>query len=749
MLAVAASFLIAGALALGDYGVGFDTRNQRAIGNATLDYLTGDGERAFNQLVNPGDRYYGAILEAPLVLVERILGLEDSRDIHLSRHLLTHLFFLASGVCCYLLVYRLSASRALALLAAALFLLHPRIYVHSFVNSKDVPFLAMFMVTLHLVHRAFRRDTIAAFILCGMGVGLLVNFRILGILLFAAVLALRALDLVTASHARERGRVLLTGCAFALTAILTFHASLPALWTDPASWADPVGQFAEMIRAFNTHPSHFNLFRGELFYAPDGPSLDYVPVWIGITTPPATLLFALAGVLALALHGLHHPRDTLRNGPLRFGLFLLALPIVTTIAVVVLENNIYGAWRHVYFLYAPLLLLAVIGLQWLASPPRGRWTRAGVYALTGAAVAVAIVSMIRIHPYQHIYFNHLTDRAAPEQLASRYAVQYWPLPPRDLLGDIIAEHPSGRLHLAIPHAPSRWLLPARDRERFTVTQDFRSGERNFSTLRDLRPCPVAAPGTYANRLYANTLYCIVDPVAYFGGLRQRALAMEPLDRSRFDAHRVGGVLVYLRDDCDPADLRARTFLHIFPAAPADLPIYSVGFPDHHKEYGFEKRDFTFRDQGARIDGNCVAVASLPGYPIASIRTGQYTPEYAARILRTLGDATPLARSRFDIHFDPGGPILTYVRDGCSAEDAAARFFLHLFPDDARDIPEHQREHGFDNLDFHLGAYGARTTGGRCAAAVPLPRYPIASVRTGQIDGGERLWEVAIALPGRE
>ena len=144
----------------------------------------------------PHDRYYGAAFEAPLaLLLERIIGMEDSRDILLGRYLLTHLVFLAGGVFCYLLVLRMFNSRPLALVALVLFLLHPRIYAHSFFNSKDVPFLAMFMIALWLVHRAFRHDTLGAFVLCGAGVGLLVNLRIMGVILFAAVLALRALDL--------------------------------------------------------------------------------------------------------------------------------------------------------------------------------------------------------------------------------------------------------------------------------------------------------------------------------------------------------------------------------------------------------------------------------------------------------------------------------------------------------------------------------------------------------------------------
>ncbi len=737
-----ALFLLVGAFTLDDSGISADESGQRAIGNAALDFLAGDGERAFGQLRHPSNRYYGAAFEAPLALIGRALGPDDPRAVHLARRLLTHLFFLAGGVACYLLVHRLFGSRALALAAMVLFLLHPRIYAHSFFNSKDAPFLAAFMIALYLMHRAFRRETLGAFVLCGVGIGLLVNLRVMGIALFAAVLALRGLDLLAADGATERKRVLLTAGAFALAAMLTYHASLPALWSDP------FGEFAAQFAALRDQPPRtINLFLGERWYSADGPPLAYVPLWIAITTPPATLLLAALGAAALAGRELRRPRDLLRDGPTRFGLLLIALPVATTVGVVALESNLYNGWRHLYFLYAPLLLLAAFGLRELTRFRRGRWPRAGAYALAGAAIAVAIVSMVRIHPLQHSYFSLFVDRATPERLASRYEMDYWELSARSVLGDILAAHPSGAIRIATDAGRNIGLQTRSDRERIAGSGDFRSGEANFHDLfsRDRLPsCPRSRRGTYAARVYGATIACVVDPVAYFGDLRRDALATAPLDRSRFAAHRVGNTMAYTRDGCSADDMGARFFLRVYPIDPADLPARLWEFPDHYGQYGFEKRDFDFGRYGARIDGDCVAAAPLPDYPIARIETGQYTPAWAGAAHRAVEETAPLARARFDVYSD--GRALTYVRDGCAAEDADARFFLHVHPADPADLPKHRARHGFDNLNFNLRQQGARTDGGSCVAVAPLPQYPIASVRTGQFDGTGELWAAEFALP---
>ena len=740
LMAAGALFLLAGALVFDGYGISVDVDPQRQIGQAALDYLAGDGERAFQQLANPHDRYYGAIFEAPLVVVERILALEDIRDIYLSRHFLTHLFFLAGGVFSYLLVLRMFGSRALALVAMALFLLHPRLYAHSFFNSKDVPFLVAFMVALYLVHRAFRRETLGAFLLCGVGIGLLVNLRIMGIVLFAAVLVLRALDLSEEGRkgeGRSRMRWLATTGAFALAAVLTYYASLPVLWPDP------VGRFAELVETFGAHPSGIeNLFRGERLYPWDGPPFDYVPVWVGITTPPAVLLLAAAGAIALAWRGLRRPRDLLRDTPLRFGLLLIALPVATVTAIVLFGNNVYDHWRQLYFLCAPVLLLAATGLHWLAATPRGRWARPGAYALAGAAIAVTVVSMVRIHPQQDNYFNALTDRTTPERLASRYYVVLRDHSQRVAVASVLAAHPSGRLFVSRPFPD--YLLPADDHERFTPTRDFRSGDRNFHWLHVAAGrCP---GGPHHVRIYANTLRCVVDPVAYFGAVRREAMAGEPVVRARYDVYRDGRGLTWVWDGCPAAEVErfGGFFLHVYPRDAGDLS------PRRRRQgHDFDNLDWVPEHSAARIDGNCVAVALLPDYPIARVRTGQIdlwsaeVPLDYARARREALAREPLARGEFAIYGE--GRTLTYVRDGCTDEEAARPFFLHLYAEDDGDLPDARREHGFDNLDPVLTRNVGRV-GGSCVAIVDLPDYPIARIRTGQHDGTRDIWAVEFAPP---
>ena len=211
-LIAGALFLIAGLAIVDDYGVEGDTDAQRFIAISTFDYVLHDDPGRFQVAA---DRFYGVAFELPLLLLtERALGLEDPRQVYLARCVLTHLFFLLGGFCCYLLALRLSGNRLIALLVMLLFLLSPRLYAHSFFNSKDPVFASAFVMALLFASRAFDKDSLGAYRQCGAAAGLLVNLRIMGAVLVAVVLVFRAWAWFRAEGGAGRRRATATSWGF-------------------------------------------------------------------------------------------------------------------------------------------------------------------------------------------------------------------------------------------------------------------------------------------------------------------------------------------------------------------------------------------------------------------------------------------------------------------------------------------------------------------------------------------------------
>ena len=239
------------------------------------------------------------------------------------------------------------------------------------------------------------------------------------------------------------------------------------------------------------------------------------------------------------------------------------------------------------------------------------------------------------------------------------------------------------------------------------------------------------------------------------GVRDALAAGEPALRAAFDLRLAGGALTWVREECGGEHADLDVFVEIAPLDARDLPA-------DRRAAGFVRRGGAFHEYGVRFDDTCVARFALPDYPIAGVRTGQ---RHGAIVLweasLPAADASfprgastwrdgieaagaPALSSAFDVHLDREARTLTYVREDCAPSDAEARFFLHVVPLDAPDLPEERRASGFDNLDFAFGERGLRYEGA-CLARVALPEYGVARVSTGQFRGGERLWEGEVAV----
>ena len=624
-------FLIAGLAIVDDYGVAPDAANQFLTSINTVNYVL-HGDQTLLQTV---DRFYGSAFELPLLLLmEWVLGLEDPRHIYLTRHVLMHLFFLIGGFCCYLLAFRLSGDRLIALLIMALFLLSPRLYAHSFFNSKDPVFASAFVMALLFASRAFDKDSLGAYRWCGTAAGLLVNLRIMGVVLFAAVLVFRAWAWFRAGGGAGRRVVAATG-VFALWGGVALFISLPYLW------GDPIGRLVEMPAVLADHPIVLHqLFRGQAFSSAALP-WDYLPRWFAISQPLVTLLLGLLGLVALGLAAGGVVRRGAGAGPgaawgaaeLRFGVLLATCFALPLVAFVLLRPNTLHGWRHFYFLHGPFCLLATFALMGLRQLSvrglRKEWLGGAACALTAAGLGAAAVEMTQIHPHQYLYFNFLVDRKTPEGLRERYETDYWNMMLRQGYEWLLKETPEAAINM-VPRRVEALanlnrnvqILPPAARNRFTYDPkrdpDFYVGGSGSirQSLEDSFP-----PVLHRFKVYNNTMLTIstpdlsrVDPAVADGyrALHRAATAGAPAARGGgFDAHLHGDRLAWVKEDCEPGALRQPFRLRLYPADAGRLPTY-------HQKRGY----FTIRASGVRFDGKCLGARRLPDFALTRIRLGQ-------------------------------------------------------------------------------------------------------------------------------
>jgi hypothetical protein len=458
------------------------------------------------RLPNYTDRDYGVAYELPLAILEKISGYQGQKDlgnILRLRHTCTFLVCFAGLIAFYWLATQRLSSWWLGLLATVLLILSPRHFADSFYNFKDSVFLACFLIATATAVAFIRRPSLGQAAWHALACAVALDVRLMALLLPVLTVGLVLFRLLRGEYPEPR-QVLQATLLYVSLVVVLLIAIWPYLWAAP--WTNLVHAFRNM--------SHFRwsfpiLHQGRIL--PGGAPLpwSYALVWIGITTP----LLYLAG-LAVSMGLL--ARQLVRRGWRLFAtdaewqdLLLWALALSPLAAVIVLHSVLYDGWRQLYFVYPPLLLLALRGLvaawQWPLPWPTAQvgWRVVLTGGVAGSLLLLA-GQMVALHPLQNLYFNAMAG-SHPEL---RYEYDYWGLSLRQGLAWIAAhdkrplirvnsnQQTTDRLNLA--------LLPAADRARLVIVPASAEADYFMTTYRyHPQPYPFGTP-VYSLRVGAES-----------------------------------------------------------------------------------------------------------------------------------------------------------------------------------------------------------------------------------------------------
>ncbi len=439
---------ITGLFVFSDYGIYWDEEVQRTqIGTINYNYIvTGDN----TALLANFHKYYGPAFEVLLSAAEDFFNVTEQRSIYLLRHAICFLSFFSAAACFYLVSYKLFKKYSIALLAVVMLVLSPRIFADSFYDSKDLSMLCFCVIAAYTMFLFIEKQTVVTALVHGLFCGFAMDIRIMGVLIPVATVYLFIMQ-------KKRKTV-----PFAVFAAYTLF-SIVAFW--PILWIDPVNNFMEAFRQMSNYPvmGSTNLYMGENVPATDLP-WHYLPVWIGITTP---ILYCLLFILGLFFAAKNIITDFRNTVFLHAILFILFAPIL---AVVVLNSTLYDGWRHVFFIYPFLLLIAVYGFTQLIKIIKNeKVIKAFVYSTVVYIVWILIV-MIKDHPYQNVYFNML----AGNNLQKRYEMDYWGLSYKQGLEYITANDKSEQIYVAVQNLPGILnfnMLPENEKKRVVWTNN--------------------------------------------------------------------------------------------------------------------------------------------------------------------------------------------------------------------------------------------------------------------------------------
>ena len=392
--------LIIGFLTYNDYGITVDEATQRSIAWDWIDYIVNDNDGI---LTSP-DKIFGPAFEVPLFMLETSLfDLDEYHRIYPFRHLMIHLFYLIGAFFFYLIIYSIYQNKRLAFLGTLLLLIHPRIYGHSFYNSKDIPFMVGIILCTYFLVKLCQSNKKRWLISLGVGLGLLINLR------FAGIIYLGIFPLFYLIYQRSVAlKPIFQSGLIILISLISLFLSFPLFWENPFNEL-----FLSLESSSKWTQMNVNLFFGTFHNANDLP-WNYLPVWIGITTPIFILVLFLLGVIKFIV-------KPLSNSSCYSFLFLccLAAPIFL---IIIINSTLYDGWRHLYFVYPFIVLIGVFAINYVITPLiKGVIPAIVFYVLI---LSPTIYFSVINHPNQHVYFNEILPKNN-NYLLKNFERDYW------------------------------------------------------------------------------------------------------------------------------------------------------------------------------------------------------------------------------------------------------------------------------------------------------------------------------------
>ena len=403
--------VIIGLVVYQDYGISWDETIQRDLGNVTYNYVF-KGDQA---LKTYQDKALGTGFELPLVILERCLKLKDSRDIYLMRHMVTHIFFLISAFCGYVLALRLFKNQFIACLGFLLLAFNPRLYAHSFFNSKDIPFLSAFLISMLICHVAFEKNKYGWYFLLGLACGYATSIRSMGIIFLPIIGIFFLIDFFKSIQLKEGVNQVIFRTFLFLTG---FCSMLCLVW--PFLWAAPAKNFIDAFHSLANIPSGGKVLFNGTWYDNEKLPLAYMPVWFTITIPELWLASGIAGFLWIIIAFVKRPLHYLLNAPERNYLLYAACFSGPVIAMIVFHGVNIDDWRHLYFIYPSFVMMVLFAINRLEQG-RGKLI---IQSACMLQIGITSYFMIRNHPFQQVYFNSLVSHEK-EYLRNNFELEYW------------------------------------------------------------------------------------------------------------------------------------------------------------------------------------------------------------------------------------------------------------------------------------------------------------------------------------
>ena len=371
-----------------------------------------------------GLRYYGAGFEFFSALLGQMFGYKT--DEYLGFHDIRHVLLGMIGV--FILLFTGLLAKDLfgwraGVIALILLFVSPRFIGHTIMNPKDIPFTLGYIMSLYFLIR-FLKEIPSPSIksMAGLigGIAIAINIRIGGVLLIIYLIMFCMLFWIYLKYYQKEKRLNNPQSLkefFGKTAIVAGLGYFLGLVFWPFGLINPIKNPYDTLVLFSNYPANIRqLFEGVQIFSVDLPWY-YLPKYLLISNPIVALLGAL--LFCVFLYYIIK-KENVKWTLLSVVLFMAIFPVIY---IIYKQSVVYSGWRHILFVYPPLVVLAAIGWEALIRMVKPQAGKIAVGVVIGAMCLVPLSWMLANHPYQYIYFNELVGGS--KKAYKDYVTDYW------------------------------------------------------------------------------------------------------------------------------------------------------------------------------------------------------------------------------------------------------------------------------------------------------------------------------------
>lgn len=299
-----------------------------------------------------------------------------------------------------------------SLFSMLLLLLFPRFYGDIFNNPIDVPVaFCLALLVLYFIYFVGSRQNLWQQIILGLISAITINQRLILSYLFG--LNLLILFLINIWQKKSLIKTLIKISLISIFTFVFMHLTHPYLFTHPI-----IGLY-EMVVAIKQYPwTATVLFDGSLIEANELPG-SYLLKSILITSPASTISLFVLGNIYLAYLFFKKKRNHEKKFIYLYFLLIFYAPLIL---FYLFRPVLYDGWRHFLFLTIPIVIMAGFGFLWITKI-KNKFLKLILLVIIGFNLVQTGREMVRLHPYQYIYYNELVGGLKGAYL--KYETDYW------------------------------------------------------------------------------------------------------------------------------------------------------------------------------------------------------------------------------------------------------------------------------------------------------------------------------------